>query len=92
MAGPLPAATSRHARGLAGFPITWLADGPWPARGPVHVPTGSRLPRLQENSTKAARLTKAGSQLPACHDRKLIELLKPHSTSKPNQLRGLLSE
>ena len=89
MAGPLPAATSRHTRGLAGFPATWLADGPWPARG-----TGQRVPalRLQKISTQAARLTKAGSQLPACHDRKLIELLKPHSTSKPNQLRGLLSE
>ena len=48
--------------------------------------------RLQKISTQAARLTKAGSQLPACHNGKLIELLNPHSTSKPNQLRGLLSE
>ena len=48
--------------------------------------------RLQKISTQAARLTKAGFQLPACHNRKLIELLNPHSTSKPNQLRGLLSE
>ena len=48
-------------------------------------------PRLQKNSTKAPRLIEAGSQLPARHDRKLIELLEPHSTSKPNQLRGLLS-
>ena len=48
--------------------------------------------RLRKISTQAARLTKAGSQLPACQDRKLIELLNPYSTSKPNQLRGLLSE
>ena len=62
VAGPRPAATSRRARGLAGF----LA--------------------------KTARLTKAGSQLPACQDRKLTELLDSYPTSKPNQLRGLLSE
>ena len=48
VAGPLPAATSHHARGLAGFPATWLADGPWPARGPVHVPVGSRPPTPEE--------------------------------------------
>ena len=48
--------------------------------------------RLRSFSTKAARLTKAGSQLPACQDRKLIELLNSYPTSKPNQLRGLLSE
>ena len=89
MAGPLPAATSRHARGLAGFPATWLADGPWPARG-----TGQRVPalRLQKISAQATCLTKAGSQLPACRDGKLFELLEPYSTSKPDQLRGLLSE
>ena len=65
------------------------------ARGrPAARCTCQRVPalRLQKTSTQAARPTKAGSQLPACHDRKLIELLKSHSTSKPNQLRGLLSE
>ena len=49
-------------------------------------------PRLQKISIQAARLTQAGSQLPACQDGKLIELLNPYSASKPNQLRGLLSE
>ena len=44
--------------------------------------------RLSRNPLESG----AGSQLPACHDRKLIELLNPYSTSKPNQLRGLLSE
>ena len=70
---------------------TWFADGKWPARGPVHALASSR-PLTPEFSTKAARLTKAGSQLPACQDRKLIELLNSYPTSKPNQLRGLLSE
>ena len=70
---------------------TWFADGKWPARGPEHTLASSRPP-TPKFSTKAARLTKAGSQLPTCQDRKLIELLNPYSTSKPNQLRGLLSE
>ena len=48
VAGPLPAATSRHARGLAGFPATWHANSPKPARGPVHVPAGSRPPTPEE--------------------------------------------
>ena len=48
--------------------------------------------RLQKISTQAAPLTKVGSQLPACHDGKLFELLEPYSPSKPDQLRGLLSE
>ena len=70
---------------------TWFADGKWPARGPMHTLASSRPP-IPEFSTKAACLTKAGSQLPTCQDRKLIELLNSYSTSKPNQLRGLLSE
>ena len=70
---------------------TWFADGKWPARGPVHALASSRPPTL-EFSTKAARLTKAGSQLLTYQDRKLTELLDSYQTSKPNQLRGLLSE
>ena len=51
VAGPLPAATSRHARGVAGFPATWHAT----ARGrPAARCTSPRVPasRLQKNSTK----------------------------------------
>ena len=70
---------------------TWFADGKWPARGPVHALASSRPP-TPEFSTKAARLTEAGSQLPTCQDRKLTELLDSHPTSKLNQLWGLLSE
>ena len=62
--GPLPAATSRHARGQAGFPATWLAGGPWPARGPVHVPAGSRPPTPEDFDSGGApdqgRLPAAG--------------------------------
>ena len=66
----------------------------WQAFRPAVRCTHEQAPALQlrKISTQAARLTKAGSQLPACQDRKLIELLNPYSTSKPNQLRGLLSE
>ena len=80
VAGPLSAATSRLARGLAGFLATWRAVGPRP---------GARVPalRLQKISAQATCLTKAGSQLPACRDGKLFELLEPYSTSKPDQLR-----
>ena len=48
VAGPLSAATSRLARGLAGFPATWHAIGPWPARSPAHRPTGSRPPTPED--------------------------------------------
>ena len=69
---------------------TWFADVKWPPRGPVHGLASSRPP-TPKILAKTTRLTKAGSQLPTCQDRKLIELLNPYSTSKPNQLRGLLS-
>ena len=69
----------------------WFAGGKWPARGPVHA-LASFCPPTPEFLAKTVRLTEAGSQLPACQDRKLIELLNSYSTSKPNQLRGLLSE
>ena len=95
MVGPRPAATSYRVRGLAGFfqpeVATWFAGGERPARGPAHAPTDSRLPTL-EIMRKTARPTKAGSQLLARQDKKLTELLDLRSASKPNQLRGLLSE
>ena len=91
VAGPRPAATSRRARGLAGFFATWFAGGKWPARGPVRALAGSRPP-TPKFSAETAHSTKAGSQLPARQDRKLTELLDSHPTSKLNQLRGLLSE
>ena len=78
--------------------VSWQAFRPRgspTARGrPAARCTCQRVPalQLQKISTQAARLTKAGSQLPACHDWKLTELLEPQSTSRPNQLRGLLSE
>ena len=65
------------------------------ARGrPAARRTCQRVPalRLQKISAQATCLTKDGSQLPACRDGKLFELLEPYSTSKPDQLRGLLSE
>ncbi|KNE88267.1 hypothetical protein PSTG_18336 [Puccinia striiformis f. sp. tritici PST-78] len=63
--------------------------GPRPAA--TSCRTHSRPPTLK-NFAKTARPTEAGSQLPARQDKKLPELLDLHSTSKPNQLRGLLSE
>ena len=65
------------------------------ARGrPAARRTCQRVPalRLQKISAQATCLPKAGSQLPACRDGKLFELLEPYYTSKPDQLRGLLSE
>ena len=62
--------------------------GPRPgARAGQLPPSGS-----QNFFAETAPPTKVGSQLPARQDRKLIELLDSHPTSKPNQLRGLLSE
>ena len=93
--GPWRAAASCHARGLAGSlqlgDATWYAGGERPARSPAHAPTDSRLPTLK-NFAKTARPTEAGSQLLARQDKKLTELLDLLSASKPNQLRGLLSE
>ena len=93
--GPRPAATSCRARGLAGFfqpeDATWFTSGERPARGPAHAPTDSRPP-TSKNFAKTARPTEAGSQLLARQDKKLTELLDLLSASKPNQLRGLLSE
>ena len=61
--------------------------GPWP---------GARANRLPPSDfkifAKTARPTEAGSQLLARQDKKLTELLDLLSASKPNQLRGLLSE
>ena len=63
------------------------AAGPRPGARTNRVP-----PSNFRNFTKTARPTEAGSQLLARQDKKLTELLDLHSTSKPNQLRGLLSE
>ena len=93
--GPRPAAMSCRARGLAGSfqpeDATWFAGSKRQARGPAHAPTDSRLPTFI-NFAKTARPTEAGSQLLARQDKKLTELLDLLSASKPNQLRGLLSE
>ena len=60
---------------------------PWP---------GARANRLPPSDfkffAKTARPTEIGSQLMARQDKKLTELLNLLSASKPNQLRGLLSE
>ena len=81
---------------MAGPSLQWrpVMRVGWQAFRPAARCTDWRAPalRLRKISTQAARLTKAGSQLPTSQDRKLIELLNPYSTSKPNQLRGLLSE
>ena len=57
---------------------------------------GARAGKLPPSNSKFfcrdGAPTKVGSQLPACQDRKLIELLDSHPTSKLHQLRGLLSE
>ena len=92
VAGPRPVAMSRCARGLAGFFATWFAGGKWPARGPMRALASSRPPTPKEFFAETAPPTKVGSQLPACQDRKLTELLDSYPTSKPNQLWGLLSE
>ena len=93
--GPRPVATSCRAHGLAGSfqprDATWFAGGERPTRSPARAPADSRPP-TSKNFTKMARPTEAGSQLSARQDRKLTELLDFHPTSKPNQLRGLLSE
>ena len=94
VAGPRPAATSRRARGLAGF----LAERGHVVRrrraaGPQPGARANRLPPSDfKNFAKRARPTEAGSQLLARQDKKLTELLDLLSASKPNQLRGLLSE
>ena len=63
------------------------------AAGPQPGARANRLPPSDfKNFAKTARPTEAGSQLPARQDKKLIELLDLLSASKPNQLRGLLSE
>ena len=63
------------------------------AAGPQPGARANRLPPSDfKIFAKMARPTKAGSQLLARQDKKLTELLEPYSTSKPNQLRGLLSE
>ena len=63
------------------------------AAGPQPGARANRLPPSDfKNFAKTARPTEAGSQLLARQDKKLTELLDLHSASKPNQLRGLLSE
>ena len=63
------------------------------AAGPQPGVRTNRLPPSDFRSfTKMARPTEAGSQLLARQDKKLTELLDLLSASKPNQLRGLLSE
>ena len=63
------------------------AAGPQPG-----VCTNRLLPSDFRSFAKTARPTEAGSQLLARPDKKLTELLDLLSASKPNQLRGLLSE
>ena len=93
--GPRPAAMSCRARGLAGSfqprDATWFAGGERPARSPTHAPTDSP-PSDFKNFAKTVRPTEAGPELLARQDEKLTELLHFLSASKPNQLRGLLSE
>ena len=63
------------------------------AAGPQLGARANRLPPSDfKNFAKTARPTEAGSQLLARQDKKLTELLDLLSASKPNQLRGLLSE
>ena len=49
-------------------------------------------PAIPRADFQKPAMKKADSQLPACQDRKPIELINSYPTSKPNQLRGLLSE
>ena len=63
------------------------------AAGPQPGARTNRLPPSDfRNFAKTARPTEADSQLLARQDKKLTELLDLLSASKPNQLRGLLSE
>ena len=63
------------------------------AAGPQLGARANRLPPSDfKNFAKTARPTEAGPQLLARQDKKLTELLDLLSASKPNQLRGLLSE
>ena len=69
---------------------TWRADSGWPARCPARAPAGSCL--QTPNFSRRCDWSRPAASCRLFKDRKLLRLLVPLSATKPDQLRGVMSE